>query len=287
MSTQQTAKTQYVAISDGVKLAYRRLGTGSGTPLVLLIHFRGTMDKWDPVLINGLAASRPIITVDYAGVGLSTGEVAMTIRQCADDVIRFLNIGGLVAQLIALNADPKALKVRKLILAGTGTSAGHGVANNPNTDMPEVGGRKEPDLSVFQVLFFPQNREGKAASETWWARIHERTPQACDEDVSQWLSWGFADQEKGLLAQSAQLTAFANPETSKGLDSAYGRLGEPKMPVLMANGKDDYMIPTSNSVLLQQKVPKGQLIIYPNSGHGFLFQYATLFAKHVLLFLEE
>jgi hypothetical protein len=46
------------------------------------------------------------------------------------------------------------------------------------------------------------------------------------------------------------------------------------------------MIPTVNSFVMQQRMPNGLLIIYPNSGHGFLFQYAAHFAKHALQFLE-
>ncbi|KAH8904941.1 alpha/beta-hydrolase [Coniochaeta sp. PMI_546] len=299
MSTHQTAKTQYAVNPAGTKYAYRRLGTGPGTPLLLLIHFRGTMDKWDPLLINTLAANRPLILHDYAGVGQSTGEVATTLRQVAADVTEFLNligereidllgfsIGGLVAQLVALNADPKSLKIRKLILAGTGTTAGPDVPATPNTDVRTIAAVPEVSLEAFQTLFFPKTREGKFASEQWWARIHERGPATSGEEVSNFLSTGYVDGGKGIQAQVAQMQAGANPETAKGLDSAYERLGDLKMPVLIANGKDDYMVPTYISYLLQQKVPNGQLILYPNSGHGFLYQYATLFARHVQLFLE-
>ncbi|OIW34255.1 alpha/beta-hydrolase [Coniochaeta ligniaria NRRL 30616] len=299
MSTHQTAKTQFAVNPSGTKYAYRSLGTGPGTPLLLLIHFRGTMDKWDPLLINNLAASRPLILYDYAGVGQSTGDVATTFRQAAADVIEFLSlvgeeeidllgfsIGGYVAQLVALNADPKTLKIRKLILAGTGTTAGPDVPASPNTDVGAIATGSEVSLATFQTLFFPKTREGKLASEQWWARIHERGPATSGEETSNFLSAGYLDGGKGIQAQGAQLQAGADPETAKGLDGAYERLGDLKMPVLVANGKDDYMIPTSISFLLQQKVPNGQLIMYPNSGHGFLYQYAILFAKHVLLFLE-
>lgn len=299
MSTHQTAKTQYVANHSGTKYAYRRLGTGPGTPLLLLIHFRGTMDKWDPLLINTLSASRPVILLDYPGVGLSTGEVATTIAQSASDVIDFLSLideteidllgfslGGYVAQLIALNADASALRIRKLILAGTGTSAGPDVPASPNEDVGTYAGAPEITLETFQTLFFPKTRAGRIASEQWWARMNERGPGTSGEEVSSFLSTGYADGGKGLNAQVAQTVSFLDPGTSTGRDGAYGRLGELVMPVLVANGKDDYMIPTSISFLIQQKVPNGQLIMYPDSGHGFLYQHATLFAKHVLLFLE-
>jgi pimeloyl-ACP methyl ester carboxylesterase len=250
MSTHQTAKTQYAISPSGTKYAYRRLGASPGTPLLLLIHFRGTMDKWDPVLINALAASRPLILFDYTGVGHSTGEVASTFRQSADDVIEFLgligeeeidvlgfSLGGYVAQLVALNADPQSLRVRKLILAGTGTTAGLDVPPSPNKDVMAVATVPEVTIETFQTLFFPKTREGRYASEQWWARIHERGPATSGEETSDFLSTGYADGGKGLKAQGAQGQHGANPETAKGLDSAYERLGDLKIPVLVAQGK--------------------------------------------------
>jgi len=252
MSTHQTAKTQYAVSRSGTKYAYRRLGTGPGTPLLLLIHFRGTMDKWDPLLVNSLAASRPLILYDYAGVGHSTGEVSTTLRQEADNVAEFLaligegevdllgfSLGGYIAQLVALNADPTSLRVRKLVLAGTGTTAGGAdVPPSPNTDYIEYATAPVVTLEeTFQTLFFPKTREGKFASEQWWARVHERGPATSGEEPSQYLSTDYVDGGKGMQAQGAQLSHGANPETARGLDGAYERLGELKMPVLVANGK--------------------------------------------------
>ncbi|KAM6540437.1 hypothetical protein FALCPG4_002153 [Fusarium falciforme] len=301
MSTQQTARTQYVDAPNGAKFAYRRIGTGSGTPLVLVTHFRGTMDKWDPLLINGLAVSRPVITVDYLGVGLSTGEVSTSVRQSAADIALFLgligqaevdllgfSLGGYVAQMVALNSDPSKVKIRRLILAGTGTSYGPKLATSPNHDVGSVAGVQYVTIDTFKTLFFPKNHEGDAAAESWWSRIHERSTSTCGEEVSQWLSHGFKDQGKGLLGQVMQGRSFTTqPEIGQSSEGSYDRLHALKIPVLVANGHDDYMIPTSNSYLIYQLVPNGQLILYPNSGHGFLFQYTSIFVEHVLLFLER
>ncbi|ESU10246.1 hypothetical protein FGSG_03039 [Fusarium graminearum PH-1] len=258
------------------------------------------MDKWDPLVINNLAANRRVITVDYLGVGLSTGEVANSIRQSAADISQFIelikepevdllgfSIGGYVAQMVALNSDPTKVKIRKLILAGTGTSYGKDLAQSTNDDVGAVAGVKDVNIDVFKTLFFHKNEQGDAAAEAWWGRIHERKESSCGEEVSQWLSSGYKDQGKGIKGQATQGHDFTmTAETSGGEDGAYDRLSEIKIPVLVANGNNDYMIPTSNSYLVYQKVPKGQLILYPNSGHGFLFQYATTFVKHVELFLE-
>ncbi|CAG7563445.1 unnamed protein product [Fusarium equiseti] len=301
MSTQQTATTQYVQSANGAKFAYRQIGAALGTPLVVLTHFRGTMDKWDPLVINTLAANRRVITVDYAGVGLSTGEVASSVRQSAADISQFIqltkepevdllgfSIGGYVAQMVALNSDPNKVKIRKLILAGTGTSYGEELALSPNDDVGTVAGVKDVNIDVFKTLFFHKNPEGDAAAEAWFRRIHERKESTCGEEVSEWLSSGYKDQGKGIKGQATQGHIFTmSADTSRGEEGAYDRLSEIKIPVLVANGNNDYMIPTSNSYLIYQRVPNGQLILYPNSGHGFLFQYATTFVKHVELFLQS
>ncbi|RBA18328.1 hypothetical protein FPRO05_10623 [Fusarium proliferatum] len=300
MATQQTAKTQYVKSPNGATFAYRQIGNASGIPLVLLTHFRGTMDKWDPAIVNSFAKNRRIITVDYAGVGLSTGDVATSMRQSAADITQFVeligekeidllgfSIGGYVAQMVALNADPSKVKVRKLILAGTGTSYGPDLVYSQNKDVGSVAGVKDVDINVFKTLFFPKNAAGDAAAEAWWSRIHERSAATSGEEASLWLSSGYKDGGKGLMGQVTQGHNFTEtPEKSKGEDGAYDRLPDLKIPVLVANGSNDYMIPTPNSYLIYQKVPNGQLILYPNSGHGFLFQYAPTFVKHVETFLE-
>nr|RBR01095.1 hypothetical protein FVER53263_10588 [Fusarium verticillioides] len=300
MATQQTAKTQYVKSPNGTTFAYRQIGDAIGIPLVLLTHFRGTMDKWDPLIVNTLTKNRRIITVDYAGVGLSTGDVATSIRQSAADITNFVemigekeidllgfSIGGYVAQMAALNADPNKVKIRKLILAGTGTSYGPELVYSQNKDVGSVAGVKDVDINVFKTLFFPKNPKGHAAAEAWWSRIHERSAETSGEEASLWLSSGYKDGGKGLMGQVTQGHDFTeSPDKSKGEDGAYERLSDLKIPVLIANGSNDYMIPTPNSYLIYQKVPNGQLILYPNSGHGFLFQYAPTFVKHVETFLE-
>lgn len=133
MSTQQTAKTLYTSVNN-IKFAYRRLGPSPGLPLVMLQHFRGTMDHWDPAIINRLAAQRPVILIDNSGVGKSGDEVATTYRGWGDNVIAVLSalgiekidllgfsMAGCAAQMVALTAP---LLVNKLILAATCPSFG-------------------------------------------------------------------------------------------------------------------------------------------------------------------
>ncbi|MEJ0066580.1 MAG: alpha/beta hydrolase [Caulobacteraceae bacterium] len=127
--THETAPTQYVE-ANGIRFAYRRFGKTGGAPIVLNLHFRGTMDHWDPKVTDGLAQNREVILFDNAGVGASSGETPANFPAVATDTIAFINalrisktdvlgysIGGKVAQEIAVQAPDL---VRKLILAGTG-----------------------------------------------------------------------------------------------------------------------------------------------------------------------
>jgi pimeloyl-ACP methyl ester carboxylesterase len=247
MATHQTAKTSYLPYKDG-KLAYRRFGATSGVPLVFFIHFRGTMDKWDPLLINKIAASRPVILVDYAGVGKSTGTVAASFKDMANDMIELLSligvkevdvlgfsIGGFVAQMVALNAPPSKLKVRKLILCGTGASAGQGIESSPNDFLPTATSQ-DVSVDTFKELFFAHNAKGEKAAEEWWARIQERNEKTSGESPSEWLSQGYKDGGAGIQNQGTAMQLFSSPETSSGEDGSYSRLEGLNIPVLVANG---------------------------------------------------
>jgi pimeloyl-ACP methyl ester carboxylesterase len=85
-------RNERVSAANGVDYAYRDTGGGQGAaPLVLLQHFRGNLDNWDPALIDTLAQSRRVVTFDNVGVGGSTGTTPDTIERMAGDAIAFLN----------------------------------------------------------------------------------------------------------------------------------------------------------------------------------------------------
>jgi pimeloyl-ACP methyl ester carboxylesterase len=251
MSTQQTAKTRRIAHADGTTFAYRKIGATSGTPLLFLMHFRGTMDHWDPLLINIIAAERTVILVDYQGVGQSIpGTVKSTIKEMAADVHKFLaltgirkvdllgfSIGGMVAQLVALNADPKFLEVRKVILCGTTPSAGPDLQTSPNQQGMAIHAQaKIVGLSDMATLFFPSTKEGVYAAEAYWDRLHERDVTSSGEKRSEYLSQHFLDGGEGLKNMLNTLIEWSTPEKSQELNGSYDRLPEMKVPVLVANG---------------------------------------------------
>lgn len=296
--THQTAKTQYVSYGD-IQYAYRRFGKASGVPLVFLIHFRGTMDYWDPLLVNSLASTRPVILFDNAGVGQSSGNVADTMKGMAQHVIDFLSLiegkevdllgfsmGGIIAHMVALNA-PSGL-IRRLIVAGSGPSVGGEVVENSPERAKEVGQlATQPECTYdncFYRIFFHPSDTSQAAGQAWWKRVHERNKSTSGEERSKLVSTNYEDGGAGLKAMGAAGEAWN--DQSKRADASYDRLGEIAIPTFIAQGQDDFMIPTRNSFFMQQQLPNATLKIWPDSGHAFLYQYAEEFADDVARFLD-
>jgi pimeloyl-ACP methyl ester carboxylesterase len=283
MATQQTAKTQYIEV-NGVKHAYRRFGLTTGVPLVFLQHFRGTMDHWDPNLTNPLAKSRPIVLVDLAGVGLSDGEVGATFADWAADLVAVVeglgikeidllgfSMGGMAAQMVALNAPHL---VRRLILAGTGPSVGEGVEQGPSWafEMLYAGSTAEEAEAAFLKTFYSGSKEKQALGKQWWARVNERQVDRA----------GYLGPD-GTARQTAAIVSWLTPGDP---GHSYDRLVELKIPVFVASGAEDILVPTANSIVLWRRIKTAHLHVYPDVGHGFLNEYAGMFAEHINLFLD-
>jgi pimeloyl-ACP methyl ester carboxylesterase len=281
MHTHVTAPTRHVE-ANGIRYAYRRFGEPTGTPLVLMQHFRGGMDHWDPAVTDGFAATRPVILFDNAGVAGSSGKTPETIDAMADHAADFIkaltlaevdvlgfSIGGYVAQALALR-NPGL--VRRLMLVGTAPRGGE-----PATDpkYPEYARSTDPStgesaLEAFLYLFFGPSPESQAAGRAFWERRHRRTV-----DV---------DPPSSPQTMAAQIAAISEWREPRG--ERYAELAAIKAPTLVVNGKRDIMVPTVNSFILSQNIPNAQLIIYPDSGHGSLFQFPELFVAHGRMFLD-
>jgi pimeloyl-ACP methyl ester carboxylesterase len=288
MSTQQTAPTQYINVL-GVKTAYRLFGTSTGIPLLFCQHFRGTMDHWDPLLINTLAKTRPILLFDNHGVGKSSGEVLPTFAGWASvavELVKALGIetvnvfgfsmGGMVAQMIGLNGPEIT---RRLIIGGSSPSYGEGIVSGPDWPFPMLLNANTPEESeeAFIKTFYTQSETKISRGKEWWKRMNERT-----EDRSPYLHM------EGSMKQAGAVGAWFTP--GENPDNSYDRLGELKMPVMVVNGDNDIVVPTENSIVMYRKIKEGNrnchLHIYPDVGHGFLNEYADMFAAHVALFLD-
>jgi pimeloyl-ACP methyl ester carboxylesterase len=273
--THVTAPTRFVQVG-GVKLAYRRFGKEVGTPLLFLQHFRGSMDNWDPAVTDGFAQERPVILYDNTGVSGSSGETPSTVEGMTEDTAAFLralgissvdllgfSMGGYTAQTLSLKHPTL---VRKLVLVATGPRGGE-----PSRD-PKVAqlARGERTLEEFLYLFFSPSATSQAAGRAFWERRHLR-----QRDV---------DPLSSPQTMAAQTAAGAEWRAVRG--ERYAELKNIAQPTLVVNGNRDIMIPTINAYTLSQHIPNAQLIVYPDSGHGSLFQYPELFVRHVTLFLE-
>jgi pimeloyl-ACP methyl ester carboxylesterase len=276
--TWASVPTQSIS-AGGVDFAYRELGKqNGGTPVILLNHLAAVLDNWDPRVVDGLAAKHHVIVFDNRGVGASSGATPKSIEQMADDATTFIkalgfeqvdlfgfSMGGMISQEIVLK-NPQL--VRKLILAGTGPAGGEGistVAGVANWDMVRA-------LFTFQdpkqFLFFTRTPTGIAAGKAFLARLKERTANR--------------DKEITLTAYFAQLDALKAWGSKAPAD-----LSVVKQPVLVANGDQDRMVPTANSQDLARRLPNSKLIIYPDAGHGGVFQYYAEFVPAALEFLER
>ena len=278
-NSHNTGPTQFIEAS-GVQYAYRRFGASKGTPLVFLQHFRSGLDEWDPKVTDGLGKDRPVILFNNAGVASSSGEPTDTVSGMAKHVVTFIkalglrqvdllgfSLGGFVAHQVAID-NPDL--IRRVVLAGTGPQGGEGV-DSFTPKVAEHATRENWGGEDFLYLFFSPSVTSQAAGRAFWQSRHTRA----DQDVPSSMA--------AMRAQQAAIARWgAVPKAER-----YGQLKKIKQPVLVVNGQNDIMVPTINSFILQQHIPNATLILYPNSGHGTLFQYPELFVSHVLLFLED
>ena len=268
-----------VNAANGIDYAYRDSGGHEGgVPLVLLQHFRGNLDNWDPALIDALAATRRVVTFDNAGVGGSSGATPDTIEQMARDAIAFIaamqfgqvdllgfSIGSFVAQQIAL---VRPAIVRRLVLA---SSAPQGAAGMHGWAPEVIGAIGTPNTSpeAYLEVFFTRSAASRQAGTEALRRMYART-----EDRDQATSWGTRE------AQYDAVCTWGIPDHAR-----LQRLSCLQMPVFVANGDSDPMILPHYSYLLAGLIPHARVKIYPDSAHGFLFQHHAEFAADVEAFL--
>ena len=270
---------EVVSAANGVDYAYRDTRGGDGAaPLVLLQHFRGNLDDWDPALIDALASTRRVVTFDNAGVGGSTGTTPDTIEQMARDAIAFLaamefgqadllgfSIGSFVAQQIAL---VRPAIVRRLVLA---SSAPQGAAGMHGWAPEVIGAIGTPQTSpqAYLDVFFARSASSQQAGKETQRRIYARA-----ENRDQATTWATRE------AQYDAVCTWGIPD-----HALLQRVSAIGMPVFVANGDSDPMILPRYSYLLAGLIPDARLKIYPDSAHGFLFQHHSRFAADVGDFL--
>ncbi len=273
------ASSQRVTADNAVEYAYRDLGKGD-VPLVLLQHFRGNLDNWDPALIDALAAKRRVVAFDNVGVGATTGRTPNTIAAMAHDAIAFLeamdlqrvdllgfSIGSFVAQEIAL-IRPDAL--RRVVLASSAPQGAAGMHGWAPEVIGAVGG-PEPNPQGYLEVFFAPTDSSREAGQQAAGRIFGRTTDR--DEPTTWQT---------RQAQYDAVCAWGIPN-----HSLLQRVAAIEHPVFVANGDRDPMILPRYSYLLAGLLPDARVTIYPDSAHGFLFQHHSQFAADVHAFLQQ
>lgn len=277
--TTLTAPTRFIEAANGIRYAYRRFGTAGGTPLVLLPRFRGDLDTWDPALLDALAADRELVLVNNRGVSSTSGTTPASISDMARDLIAFVealdlrsidllgfSLGGFVAQEVVLIRPDL---VRRLILSATGPQ-GDPNMHGWRKDIADAVRKDDPGAAELLYTFFKPTETSQAAGQAYLGRFLARTEdrdvpsslQTRDAHYDAVCAWGVADHAKLQRLQSI------------------------RQPTFVANGDADAMIPPSLSHLMGGLIPQAEVKIYPDAGHGFLFQHHAEFAADVNAFLS-
>ena len=262
--------------AGGTTYAYRELGPKGGIPVVFFVHLAATLDNWDPRIIDPIAKGRHVIAFDNRGVGASTGRVPDSVEAMADDAYTFItalgfgkvdvfsfSLGGMVAQALVVR-HPEL--VRKLVLTGTGPKGGKDidkVAGTTYRDMLRAAlNRSDPK----EFLFFNRDAAGKPAARAFVNRLKERT----------------ADRDAPIKVAAFQTQLKAIKKWGRSTPDDLSTITQ---PTLIANGDNDRMVPSVLSEDLHRRIKGSELIIYPDSGHGGIFQYHEKFAPVAVEFL--
>ncbi|HEX3283378.1 MAG TPA: alpha/beta hydrolase [Mycobacterium sp.] len=271
----QNAPTKSVSVG-GTRFVYRQLGINTGVPVIFLNHLAANLDNWDPRVVDGIAAKHRVITFDNRGVGATEGKTPDTIEAMAKDAIAFIHamgfeqvdllgfsMGGMLSQVIA---EQEPTLVRKIILAGTGPAGGEGIVNVTKLSYLDTFHAFVTLKDPKELLFFTRTANGKSEAKAFIKRLKERT----------------SDRDKAVTIRAfqTQLKAIHTWGLQKPAD-----LSTIQQPVLVANGDDDRMVPTSNSYDLARRLPNATLRIYPDAGHGGIFQAHQRFVPEALAFL--
>lgn len=264
--------------TGGVTYAYRELGPKGGVPVFFFVHLAANLDNWDPRIVDAIARNRHVITFNQRGVGASTGKVATTIDAAADHAYEFINalgydeidifsfsMGGFIAQDLVLKHPGL---VRKLVLTGTGPRGGKDIDKVAGVTYRDILRATLTRSDPKEFLFFNRDATGKAAAKAFVRRLQERT----------------TDRDRAVTVRALRTQLKAIKKYGRSAPSDLSALSS---SVLIANGDHDRMVPTVLSEDLHRRIEGSELIIYPNSGHGGIFQFHAEFARVAADFLAD
>lgn len=275
------APNQFVEI-DGRRLAYRDIGSATGTPIVLCTRFRGNMDVWDPLFLDTLGAQGlRVITFDYSGLGLSTGvpdyDPAALAKDASDlmkalklgrSVIAGWSLGGIAAQVF-LALFPE--QVSHVVVIGS-------VPPGPNVKPAEqlfFDTANIPDYTLEDqtILFFePKSAASREAARRSVDRIASRT---AGRSVP--VPHGWAREYLGTSPKSPLFPSDAVLQVMKTT----------AVPILHVGGDHDIIFPVENWYALNQVLPTVRLLTFPSSGHGPQHQHPVAAGEGIASFIRS
>jgi pimeloyl-ACP methyl ester carboxylesterase len=264
--------------AGGITYAYRELGPKGGIPVVFFVHLAATLDNWDPRIVDPIARHHHVIAFDNRGVGGSSGRVPDSVEAMSDDAFTFIkalgfdridvfsfSLGGMIAQALVVK-HPEL--VRKLILTGTGPKGGKDIDKVARTTYYDMLRATLTRSDPKEFLFFNRDTTGRLAARAFVKRLQERTVDR-DADIK-------------LTAFRTQLKAIT--KWGRGTPDDLSTITQ---PTLIANGDNDRMVPSVLSEDLRRRIKDSELIIYPNSGHGGIFQFHKEFGPVAAQFLAR
>ena len=277
METYSQTKTHVVRAASGIDFAYRRVGNRGGIPLVLANYFAANMDDWDPLIVDGLAADRDVITFDYPGIGSSSGTTPLTVPELAIDCVAFLHalglttvdflgfsLGGMVAQQIA-SSDPEL--IRRIILCGTGPRGGEKLTFT-ELSIDELA---DPVALLLNSFFTPSDAS-QTAGHAYLGRLSQRR---VDRDAP--VTADAAVAQLGAIREWGEI-----PATDR-----YAMLTTIRQPTLIVHGTKDIVVDSVNAIVLERHLPDATLLMLPDASHGAQSQHAEVFLAIARLFLNR
>ena len=269
------APTKFIEV-EGIRYAYRSLGKQSDIPIVCLQHFTGTLDNWDPIVINGLAKERRVITIDNRGIGNSDGVTPDNVQDMTRDAIKIItalgvskcdllgfSLGGFIAQNIAVER-PDLL--RKIILVGTAPQGTKALYSFPK--LVEKATQLNNPMESYLFMFATKSEKSRAKLGATLRRLMERKRDR--------------DKETSIPAIQEQVKAL----TRWGTDPVTVKLSEIRQPVLIIQGSNDEMMNSASSLELFNQITNAVLSYSPDAAHGSFFQYPEMFVEQANFFLN-
>ena len=258
---------------DGARIVYRRMG--KGRPLLVLNGFGATSADWDPSFIDRLASSNELILLNNRGIGGSTDDgQSFNVAKLAADAARVIetlgierasvmgwSMGGFIAQALALNyAD----RVDKLVLLSTDSGGIEADLAAPDVWSELVGTSGTPNEQTRRLFFllFPVD-----VAESFYREFGDIVGAARAQLPPELLN-----------RQAAAMDAWHH-------NGVASQLREIRVPVLVATGTEDIVIPASNALKLVNEIPGAWLAQFPHGGHAFIAQYPGALADLINSFL--